>query len=75
MSNTLRIEAVPNTGDDGEPLPPVEVKVTVVSEAERDISARHDGIDVIGMVASALRLSVSIGHLEGDADGAPDPAA
>lgn len=70
MSNTLRVEAIPCRGHDGTPLPPEEVKVTVVSDAERDISARLDGVDLIQQVASALRLSVSIGQIDGDADDA-----
>jgi hypothetical protein len=68
MSNKLRVEAVPNYADDDKPLPPVEVKITVESENERDISALSDGIDLIGQIAAALRLSVSIGQLEGDLD-------
>ena len=69
--NTLRVDAVQNVGDDGAPLPPVAVRVTVESAAERDISAYHDGIDLIGLVAAALHLSVSITDLKGDADDAP----
>ncbi len=70
MANTVGITAVPNTADDGSPLPPVEVKVSVESPGERDLSAKMDGVDLIQQVATALHLSVSISDLKGDADNA-----
>lgn len=70
MANTVGITAVPNTADDGSPLPPVEVKISVLSPGERDLSAHVDGVDLIQQVASALRLSVTVSGMTGDADNA-----
>lgn len=70
VANTLRVEAVPKTNTDGVDVPPTEVKVTVESAGERDLSAHLDGMTLVQMVATAIRLTVSVRESSGDADDA-----
>lgn len=72
MANALRVTAVPKTDVDGVDVPPTEVKVTVESEGERDLSAHVDGLDLIQRVAGALRLAVSVRDESGDVDPGAD---
>lgn len=70
MGNTIKVEAVPEQDDAGAPVAPTFVKVSVVSEGERDLSVKVQGVDLIQQVASALRLSATISEMHGDADNA-----
>lgn len=68
MANALTIAAVPKTSTDGVDVPSTEVKVTVESHGERDLSAHIDGMDLIQQIASALRLAISVRDESGDVD-------
>ncbi len=68
MANALRVTAVPKTDVDGVDVPSTEVKVTVESPGERDLSAHVDGMDLVQRVATALRLAISVRETSGDVD-------